>query len=109
MILTEEDDRDEDGAQILDEIAAGVEKTGKTRDKDLLLIHKREDAVQKAIDLAKAGDMVLVLGKGEETEIITNKPEFVAKPGHIFSEATDTIRRPYNDTAAVRAALKQRP
>lgn len=108
VILTEEDDRDEDGMQILDEIAAGAEKVGKQRDKDLLLIHRREDAVQKAIELAKAGDMVLLLGKGEETQIITNKPGFVAKPGHIFSEATDTIRRPYNETAAARAALKAR-
>ncbi len=108
VILTEEDDRDEDGAAILDEIAGGVEKTGKVRDKDLLLIHQREDAVQKAVDLAQKDDMVLLLGKGEETVIITNKPGFKPSPGHIFNEDTDTIRRHYNETEAARAALKKR-
>jgi UDP-N-acetylmuramoyl-L-alanyl-D-glutamate--2,6-diaminopimelate ligase len=108
VILTEEDDRDQDGQKILEEIAAGAEKAGKVRDKDLLLIHKREDAVQKAIDLARPGDMVLLLGKGEETVIITNKPGFEARPGQVFNEATDTVRRRYNETAAARAALRKR-
>jgi UDP-N-acetylmuramoyl-L-alanyl-D-glutamate--2,6-diaminopimelate ligase len=108
VILTEEDDRDQDGQKIMEEIAAGSEKAGKTREKDLFFIHKREDAVQKAIDLAKKDDMVLILGKGEETVIITNKPGFTPSPGHVFNEATDTIRREYNDTAAVKVALGNR-
>ena len=108
VILTEEDDRDQDGLKILNEIAAGAKKAGKVTDKNLLLIHDREAAVQKAIDLATAGDMVLLLGKGEERVIITNKPGFASSPGHIFNEATDTIRRSYNETAAARAALKKR-
>jgi len=108
VILTEEDDRDQDGLKIMDEIAAGAEKAGKVREKDLFFIHKREDAVQKAIDLAQSGDMVLILGKGEETVIITNKPGFKPAPGHVFNEATDTIRRDYNDTAAAKAALQKR-
>src|SRR3990167_6184658 len=43
VILTEEDDRDEDGNQILEDIAAGAEKAGKIRDKDLFLVHNREE------------------------------------------------------------------
>jgi hypothetical protein len=108
VILTEEDDRDLDGNKIMQEIAKGVEKAGKVQGKDLLLIHKREDAVQKAIELAKPGDMVLLLGKGEETVIITNKPGFKPSPGHIYNEETDTIRRSYNETEAAVAALKKR-
>ena len=108
LILTEEDDRDQDGMKILEEIAKGAEQAGKVRNKDLLLIHDREAAVQRAIDLARADDMVLLLGKGEERVIITNKPGFSAAPSHIFDEATDTIRRPYNETAAARAALQKR-
>jgi UDP-N-acetylmuramoyl-L-alanyl-D-glutamate--2,6-diaminopimelate ligase len=108
VILTEEDDRDQDGQQIMEEIAAGAEKAGKERGKDLFLIHEREAAVQKAIDLAKPNDLVLLLGKGEETVIITNKPGFKPLPGHIFNESTDTIRRSYNETSAARVALKKR-
>lgn len=108
VILTEEDDRDQDGMKILEEIAVGCEKAGKVRDKDEFLVHDREAAVTKAISLAKPGDLVLLLGKGEETVIITNKPGYKAAPGHVFNEATDTIRREYNDTAVAKAAIKKR-
>ena len=108
VILTEEDDRDQDGMEIIREIAAGAEKAGKREGKDMFFVHKREDAVQKAIDLARKDDLVLILGKGEETVIITNKPGFKPSAGHVYNEATDTIKRPYNDTKAARAALKKR-
>lgn len=108
VILTEEDDRDQDGDEIMAEIAEGVKKSGKKEGKDLLLIHDRKAAVQKAIDIAKAGDMVLLLGKGEETVIITNKPGFKPTPGRVYNESTDTIRRPYNETSVAREALKKR-
>jgi UDP-N-acetylmuramoyl-L-alanyl-D-glutamate--2,6-diaminopimelate ligase len=108
VILTEEDDRDQDGQRLMELCAVGAEKAGKKRGKDLLFIHKREDAVQKAVDLAKKDDMVLLLGKGEERVIITNKPGFKPAPGHIFNESTDTIRRTYNETNAARQALKNR-
>ncbi len=108
VILTEEDDRDQDGTRLMELIADGVEKTGKVRDKNLLLIHEREAAVQKAIDLAKPDDMVLLLGKGEETVIITNKPGYTPAAGHIYNESTDTVRRKYNETEAAHAALKKR-
>jgi UDP-N-acetylmuramoyl-L-alanyl-D-glutamate--2,6-diaminopimelate ligase len=108
IVLTEEDDRDQDGMEIIKEIAAGAEKAGKVKGKDLFFVHKREDAVQKAVDLAQKDDLVLLLGKGEETGIITNKPGFKPAPGHVYNEATDTIQRPYNDTDAARAALRKR-
>jgi UDP-N-acetylmuramoyl-L-alanyl-D-glutamate--2,6-diaminopimelate ligase len=108
IILTEEDDRDQNGMEIIQEIAAGAEKAGKVKDRDMFFIHKREDAVQKAVDLAQKDDMVLLLGKGEETVIITNKPGFKPTPGHVYNEARDTIRRQYNETDAARAALRKR-
>ena len=93
VIVTEEDDRDQDGQKIMEEIAAGAEKAGKVKDKNLFLIHKREDAVQRAVDIAKAGDLVLLMAKGEETIIITNKPGFKAPSGHIYNEVNrPTIR-----------------
>jgi UDP-N-acetylmuramoyl-L-alanyl-D-glutamate--2,6-diaminopimelate ligase len=108
VILTEEDDRDQNGIKILEEIAVGAEKAGKKRDQNLLLIHDRRQAVNKAIDLARENDMVMLLGKGEERVIITNKPGFVVSQGHIYNEDTDTIKVPYNETDAARAALKNK-
>jgi UDP-N-acetylmuramoyl-L-alanyl-D-glutamate--2,6-diaminopimelate ligase len=69
VVLTEEDDRDIDGIQILKEISAGAEKAGKVIDKDLFLIHNREQAIEFALKRAKAGDTVLLLGKGHEKTI----------------------------------------
>jgi UDP-N-acetylmuramoyl-L-alanyl-D-glutamate--2,6-diaminopimelate ligase len=69
VIITEEDDRQEDGQQIRDQIAGGAEAAGKTRDKDLFLIPDRTEAIQFAVKRARKGDMVLLLGKGHEKTI----------------------------------------
>jgi UDP-N-acetylmuramoyl-L-alanyl-D-glutamate--2,6-diaminopimelate ligase len=70
VIITEEDDRDIDGLQIMDEIAAGAEKAGKVRDKNLFLVHDRSEAIEFALSRAKSkDDTVLLLGKGHEKTI----------------------------------------
>lgn len=69
IVLTEEDDRDEDGAEIMDQIAKGAERVGKTRDKDLFLIGDRREAIAFALGLARPKDTVLLLGKGHEKTI----------------------------------------
>lgn len=69
VVLTEEDDRDVDGMEILNEIATGAEKAGKVRDKDLFLVHDRTEAINFAIKRAKSGDTVMLLGKGHEKTI----------------------------------------
>jgi UDP-N-acetylmuramoyl-L-alanyl-D-glutamate--2,6-diaminopimelate ligase len=70
VIVTEEDDRDADGQEILEQIAIGAEECGKEKNKNLFLIHNREEAVKFAISRAKAkDDVVLLLGKGHEKSI----------------------------------------
>ena len=70
VIVTEDDSRDEDRKMIAEEFAKGAEKEGKILGKDLFVILDREEAIQKAIDLAKKDDIVLVLGKGHEKTIL---------------------------------------
>lgn len=70
IIVTEDDSRDEDRMTIAEEFARGAEKAGKTREKDLFVILDREEAIEKAISLAKKDDIVLVLGKGHEKTIL---------------------------------------
>ena len=70
VIVTEDDSRDEDRKMIAEEFAKGAEKEGKILGKDLFIILDREEAIQKAIDLAKKDDIVLVLGKGHEKTIL---------------------------------------
>ncbi|HVX24578.1 MAG TPA: UDP-N-acetylmuramoyl-L-alanyl-D-glutamate--2,6-diaminopimelate ligase [Candidatus Saccharimonadales bacterium] len=69
VIVTEEDDRDVDGQAIMDQITGGAEKAGKVRNKNLFLVHDREDAIQFAINRADPDDTVLLLGKGHEKTI----------------------------------------
>ena len=69
VIITEEDDRDIDGLQIMNQIAEGAEKAGKQRDQDLFLVHDRTEAINFAIKRAHPGDTVILLGKGHEKTI----------------------------------------
>lgn len=70
VIITEDDSRDEDRMVIAEEFARGAEKAGKVREKDLFIILNREEAIKKAVSLARKDDIVLVLGKGHEKTIL---------------------------------------
>jgi UDP-N-acetylmuramoyl-L-alanyl-D-glutamate--2,6-diaminopimelate ligase len=69
VIVTEEDDRDIDGQEIMNQIADGAEAAGKVREQNLFLVHDRTEAITYAIRRATAGDTVLLLGKGHEKTI----------------------------------------
>jgi UDP-N-acetylmuramoyl-L-alanyl-D-glutamate--2,6-diaminopimelate ligase len=69
VIVTEEDDRDVDGLEIMNQIAEGAEKAGKVQGKDLFLVHDRPEAINFAVKRAVQGDTVLLLGKGHEKTI----------------------------------------
>ena len=64
IILTEDDSRNEDPAQIAQHIASGITATR------CLVILDRTDAIRQAIELANTDDTVLLLGKGHEDFII---------------------------------------
>jgi UDP-N-acetylmuramoyl-L-alanyl-D-glutamate--2,6-diaminopimelate ligase len=91
VVLTEEDDRYTDGELILNQIAEGSEKSGKVRDKDMFFIHDRREAIRFAINRAKAGDTVVLLGKGHERTIERADGEI-----------------PWNEAGEARAALRDR-
>lgn len=70
VILTDEDPRKEDRMEILNQIAAGAKKAGKSEGKNLLLIPDRPAAIRKAFSLTEKNDIVLLLGKSHENSII---------------------------------------
>ncbi len=69
VILTEEDDRDTPGDEILEMIAVGARKNGKKDGENLIKILDRPSAILEACKMAKKGDTVLFLGKGNEKTI----------------------------------------
>lgn len=91
VVITEEDDRQEDPEQIMNDIAVGAEKSGKVRDKDLFMVHNRSEAIAFAFSKAKKGDTVLLLGKGHEKTIESKDSE-----------------RPWNEVNEAKKALKKR-
>lgn len=70
VIITEDDSRDEDPELIADGFIKGATKAGKVMGKDLFLELDREKAIKLAIDKARPGDVVLILGKGHEKTIL---------------------------------------
>ncbi len=70
VIITEDDSRDEDPEAIARGFIEGAEKEGKVLGKDLLKELDRKKAIKLALDSAKKGDLVLILGKGHEKTIL---------------------------------------
>jgi len=90
VVLTEEDDRDDDGVAILNQIAGGATKQGKKENTDMFIVHNREEAIGFALTLAKDdNDTVVLLGKGHEKTIERADGEY-----------------PWDETGAVKAALE---
>lgn len=70
LVLTEEDDRDEDGIKILHQIAEGAAKSGKIVNKDVFLHLNRPEAITFALTRVNSpDDTAIFLGKGHEKTI----------------------------------------
>ena len=60
-IITNDNPRSEDPQEIISDIKEGIKKD------NYCVIADRDEAIKKALSLAKAGDIVLIAGKGHET------------------------------------------
>lgn len=65
-VLTSDNPRTEDPHRILLDIEVGMQRMGKSKHDDYLVIEDREEAIHTAIRRAKSGDLVLIAGKGHE-------------------------------------------
>ncbi len=88
-IVTNEDPYNEDPQNIIDEVFAGVSKHKKEKENAWRFIDRLE-AIKKALQLAKPGDIVVVTGKGAE-EIM----------------AIGDKRIPWNDPKVIRKVLRE--
>jgi UDP-N-acetylmuramoyl-L-alanyl-D-glutamate--2,6-diaminopimelate ligase len=82
VIVTSDNPRTEDPDAIIDDIEAGMRSTGHERVTDRLA------AIQRALDLAEDGDIVLLAGKGHETYQIRGTTSYPFDEKEIVKEMT---------------------
>lgn len=88
VVVTNEDPYEEDPRVIIEAVAKGARDHGKVDGTSLFMIDDRREAIAFALAQAKAGDVVLVTGKGSE-------PVMAVKGGSI----------PWDDRVVVRSGL----
>jgi UDP-N-acetylmuramoyl-L-alanyl-D-glutamate--2,6-diaminopimelate ligase len=88
-VVTAEDPRTEDLDLINHAIVEGIRQSGAGR--LYAVVPDRAEAIQLAVDIAQAGDVVAAFGKGHER-----------------SMCYGTVEHPWSDQDAMRAALKRR-
>jgi UDP-N-acetylmuramoyl-L-alanyl-D-glutamate--2,6-diaminopimelate ligase len=92
IVITSDNPRSEDPERIIEEIRRGITPdTRRDSAQRLLSIVDRREAIAKAVGLSRAGDLVLVAGKGhEQSQVIGDE--------HL----------PFDDAAVAREALARR-
>ena len=96
-IITNDNPKDEDPAEILTEIEVGLIEMNAAYD----CIEDRRDAIERALGMAILGDVILIAGKGHERtqmfgdhEVEFNDREFLIEKGIIQPPKGNTHERP---------------
>src|SRR5687767_12424323 len=66
VVITSDNPRGEDPAQIIEEVMRGAEPEARQSNARALTVVDRRDAIRRAVAEAAAGDVVLIAGKGHE-------------------------------------------
>ena len=90
VVITDEDPRLEDSHLVNEQIADGARSRGARDGESLWVIDDRREAIGHAIGLARAGDVILLAGKGHERSIIYG-----------------TEKRPWDEADVARQALDE--
>ncbi|WP_322794064.1 UDP-N-acetylmuramoyl-L-alanyl-D-glutamate--2,6-diaminopimelate ligase [Bellilinea sp.] len=90
-ILTAEDPRTESLDEILEEMARAASSRGAIEGENMFRVADRGAAIRLGVKLARAGDLVMALGKGHEQSMCFGEIEY-----------------PWDDRVAMRAALAER-
>src|SRR3989339_797817 len=91
VIVTNEDPYDEDPQTIINQVADGAIEKGKIENQNLFKILDRRSAIERALSLAQAGDLVLLTGKGSERAMAVAGGKYI----------------PWDDREVVRKLLKK--
>jgi len=78
-LVTNEDPYDEDPRKIIDQVAEGLIEAGKKDNIDFFRILHRKDAIERALTMARAGDVIIITGKGCEPVIMSKGGQRLAQ------------------------------
>ena len=87
VVITAEDPRTEDLDAINAAIAAGCERAGRREGAGYWKINDRAQAIAFAVDMAEAGDLVIVTGKGHERTMCFGETEYPWSDHRVLWEA----------------------
>ncbi|MCE5259413.1 MAG: UDP-N-acetylmuramoyl-L-alanyl-D-glutamate--2,6-diaminopimelate ligase [Chloroflexi bacterium] len=76
VVITAEDPRTEALDDIIAEIAAGCAKVGRVEDRDYFRVPDRTQAIARALEIARPGDLVISTGKGHERSMCFGVTEY---------------------------------
>ncbi|MFL6061094.1 MAG: UDP-N-acetylmuramoyl-L-alanyl-D-glutamate--2,6-diaminopimelate ligase [Marmoricola sp.] len=93
LVVTDDNPRSEDPAAIRAAILTGATGAASDRAAEVHEVGARADAIRTAVALARAGDTVLIAGKGHET-------------GQEIGSGPDKVVHPFDDRDEARAALR---
>jgi UDP-N-acetylmuramoyl-L-alanyl-D-glutamate--2,6-diaminopimelate ligase len=92
VIVTSDNPRSEDPARIIDDIRRGITPASHAgRQAEVSSVVDRAEAIERAVSLARPGDLVLIAGKGHEK----------------YQQIGDRVL-PFDDLAVAKEALKRR-
>ena len=66
IVATSDNPRSEDPCRILLDVEVGLQRSGKRKNEEYVVIESRREAIFHAIAQARRGDLVLIAGKGHE-------------------------------------------
>lgn len=88
IVITSDNSRTENAADIMAEIKAGMDLSGRARS---LMIEDRKEAIRTALMIASEGATVLLAGKGHETYQITGTEKVHFDEKEIVAEVFSTL------------------
>jgi UDP-N-acetylmuramoyl-L-alanyl-D-glutamate--2,6-diaminopimelate ligase len=88
-IITSDNPRSEDPEKIIHEIEEGFLEKGSKGEYEICV--DRKDAIYRAVDMARSGDMVVIAGKGHEKVQIVGSEEFPFDDQEVAKQAIQAV------------------
>ena len=85
-VITSDNPRSEEPMDIIKDIEAGLDKD------NYIVIENRKEAIKKAINIAKEGDVIVIAGKGHETYQILKNETIHFDEREVVKEILDSVK-----------------